>query len=215
MRNCYTLTMPRISEPTIAEHRRRTEDALLDAWGELLQERGFGEITLTLVAERAGVVRNTVYGYFPDKEHLLLAFLRREVGRFMADATAAVDATVGATRRLRVLIERQARYFAANPRAGHEMAGMVAPERYAEFIACFAPMGDLTTRIIREGIHEGVFRTVDPDTAARIAMALLGVYRVPLARGLITPAVATDVVLDYLLYGIDASSAAARTASNP
>lgn len=203
MRNCYTRGMPRISEATIAEHRRRTEEALLDAWGNLLREHGYGDITLTLVAERAGVVRNTVYGYFPDKEHILLAYLRREVGRFMDDATAAVDATVGARARLRALVELQARYFARNPGAGHEMAGMVAPEHYAEVIDCFAPVGDLMTRIIREGIHERVFRAVDPATAARMAMALVGEYRVSLARGTVTPEAATESMLDYLLYGID------------
>lgn len=199
--------MPRISEATIAKHRRRTETALLDAWGELLDERGYGDITLTLVAERAGVVRNTVYGYFPDKEHLLLAYLRREVGRFMDDAVAAVDATAGAPARLRVLIERQARYFAANPGTGHEIAGMVSPDRHADVIACFAPVGDLLARIFREGIHEGVFRAVDPVTAARMAQALLGAYRIPLARGTVSPEDATESVLDFLLHGIDSGAA--------
>lgn len=199
--------MPRISEATIAKHRRRTETALLDAWGSLLDERGYGDITLTLVAERAGVVRNTVYGYFPDKEHLLLAYLRREVGRFMDDVAAAVDATVGARGRLRVLIERQARYFAANPGAGHEIAGMVSPDRHADVIACFAPVGDLLARIFREGIHEGAFRAVDPATAARMAQALLGAYRISLARGAVSPEDATESVLNFLLHGIDSGAA--------
>lgn len=199
--------MPRISEATIAAHRRRTETALLDAWGELLADRGYGDTTLTLVAERAGVVRNTVYGYFPDKEHLLLAYLRREVARFMDEAVAAVDAATGARERLRVLIERQARYFAANPGSGHEMTGMVSPERHADVVACFAPVGDLLTRIFREGIHEGLFRPVEPSTAARMAQALLGAYRVPLARGAVSPEDATETVLDFLLHGIDSGAA--------
>ena len=207
MLKCYTHHMPRISEATIAKHRRRTETALLDAWGELLDERGYGDVTLTLVAERAGVVRNTVYGYFPDKEHLLLAYLRREVGRFMEDATAEVDAAVGARARLHTLIERQATYFATNPGAGHEMTGLVRLERYPDFIACFAPMRDLIERIIREGIHEGVFRPVDTTSAARMALALLGAYRVPLARGAISPRDATESVIDFLLHGIDSGAA--------
>lgn len=194
--------MPRISEATIAKHRRRTETALLDAWGALLDERGYADITLTLVAERAGVVRNTVYGYFPDKEHLLLAYLAREVGQFMEHATAAVDASVGALARLRTLIAWQAHYFAENAGTGQEIASVVSPERYPQFIACFAPVRELLERIIREGTHEGVFRAVDPAGAARMALALLGAYRLPLARGLVSSDDATEDVLDFLLHGI-------------
>ncbi|HBY47082.1 MAG TPA: TetR/AcrR family transcriptional regulator [Thermomicrobiales bacterium] len=199
--------MPRISEATIAKHRHRTETALLDAWGGLLDERGYSDITLTLVAERAGVVRNTVYGYFPDKEHLLLAYLTREVGRFMDGATAAVDEAVGARARLRVLVDHQARYFATNAGAGQDLAGIASPDRYPDFAACFAPVRDLLVRIIREGIHEGVFRALDPISAARMTLALLGAYRVPLARATISPEEATDSVLDFLLHGIDANTA--------
>ncbi len=207
MLNWYTGHMPRISEATIAKHRLRTETALLDAWGELLDERGYGDITLTLVAERAGVVRNTVYGYFPDKEHILLAHLRREVGRFMEDATAAVDATAGARARLRTLIEQHAHYFATNAGAGQEIGGVVSPHHYPEFVACFTPVRDLLARIIREGVHEGVFREVDPTGAARMALALLGAHRVPLARGAISPEDAAESVLHFLLHGIDSGSA--------
>lgn len=199
--------MPRISEATIAKHRQRTETALLDAWGELIDDRGYGDITLTLVAERAGVVRNTVYGYFPDKEHILFAYLRREVGRFMDGATAEVDATQGARERLRLLVERLARYFASNPGAGMEAVGVVSPERYADFAACFAPVSDLLVRILREGIDEGAFRPVDAAGAAQVTLSLLGAHRVPLTRGAMNPEAATDRVLDFLLHGIDSGAA--------
>lgn len=92
------MPMPRIRAETVEAHRRRIREALLDAWGSLMEEHGFAEITMAMVAERAGVARNTIYGYFPDKEHLLLAHLEREIERFLAGVTAAMDAAVGRRR---------------------------------------------------------------------------------------------------------------------
>jgi len=147
--HCYTPPMPRISEATIAEHRRRTETDLLDAWGSLMSEHGYADITLTLVAEHAGVARNTVYGYFADKEALLLAYLDREVARFMEQASAAIRAEESAADRLRVLIELQTRYFAATAASGQELAGVLNPHSFGQMSAAFTPLLDMITQIIR------------------------------------------------------------------
>jgi AcrR family transcriptional regulator len=198
--------MPRISEATIAEHRQRTESALLDAWEALLEEHGFNEITLAMVAERAGVARNTVYGYFPDKEHLLLAHLEREVATFVDELRRAVDAVTGGTERLRVVIEEQLRYFAEHPAARHDLAGAMDDATHARIMACFEPIHGLTIRILRDGMHERVFRELDPAATAQFVLALIGVYRIPVAARTTEPAQATQQIFDILLNGIDADT---------
>lgn len=194
--------MPRISEATIAEHRCRTETDLLDAWGSLMSEHGYADITLTLVAEHAGVARNTVYGYFADKEALLLAYLDREVARFMEQASAAVRAEESAADRLRVLIELQTRYFAATAASGQELAGVLNPHSFGQMSAAFTPLLDMITQIIRDGRDDGSFREIDVDQIARLVFALLGTYRVALAAGSTTAEQVSENILDLLLHGI-------------
>ncbi len=201
--------MPRISESTVGEHRQRVESALLDAWGELMRERGLEGLSLALVAERAGVARNTVYGYFPDKHHLLLAYLEREVTRFMERLTEAIDATVGAEERLRVLVSEMLRYFAANRQAGHDLAPSVGPEAFAEVMRRFDPVRRMTHRIVREGIHEGVFRPLDPDLAAELVGTTMGAFRVAVSQGRISPDEAAEQTLDFILRGLGAAPVAA------
>lgn len=194
--------MPRISEATLAEHRQRVETALLDAWGELMRERGLESLSLAHVAERAGVARNTVYGYFPDKHHLLLAYLEREVARFMERLTVAIDATVGAEARLRILIVEMLRYFAANRAAGQDLAAVVGPEAFADVMRHFDPIRRMTHRIVREGIHEGVFRSLDPDVAAELVGPTMGAFRVAVSQGRMSPDEAAAQTLDFILRGL-------------
>jgi AcrR family transcriptional regulator len=59
-----------ISEPTNARSRR-TRAALLAAARALLEEHGFGALTMTAVAERAGVTRRAVYMHFPTRADLV------------------------------------------------------------------------------------------------------------------------------------------------
>lgn len=200
--------MPRIRESTIQEHRRQVENAILDAWGNLIEDHGYAEITMAMVAERAGVARNTIYGYFPDKEHLMLAHLEREVRRFIEATTSAVDEAVGAVARLKVVFEHQARYFATHASSRHEIGEVMGPEGYRRFMAHFAPLHKLVSRIVREGVHEGVFRHLDPHVVTPMILAVIAVYRVPLASGEIAPEVAAAQALDFTLHGLLASKPA-------
>ncbi|MDO5493252.1 MAG: TetR/AcrR family transcriptional regulator [Nesterenkonia sp.] len=67
--------MPRISRPTVAEHRAARERALLDAAHELLMETGEAP-SLSHVARRAGMARTSIYQYYAVKQDLLRAMVR-------------------------------------------------------------------------------------------------------------------------------------------
>jgi AcrR family transcriptional regulator len=58
--------MPRISAPTLAEHRSQQRAALLDAAEALVIEGGPAAATFAAVAHRAGLARSSVYEYFPS-----------------------------------------------------------------------------------------------------------------------------------------------------
>jgi AcrR family transcriptional regulator len=55
------------------ERSRRTRAALLDATWQLLEELGPGGVTMSAVADRAGVSRRAVYLHFSSRGELLLA----------------------------------------------------------------------------------------------------------------------------------------------
>jgi AcrR family transcriptional regulator len=199
--------MPRISEPTVALHRQRIEAALLDSLGALMGEHGFGDITLGMVAERAGVARNTVYGYFPDKTHLLLAYVQREVEHFVNQVRAAIDATTGAEQRLRVLVEHLLHYFAAGPGPHVEISALLGPESYAQFFASFEPVRLLLVRVIREGVHEGVFTRSDPEASSALVHAAIGAFRIPVSTGAIPAELAIDLTVRFILGGLRGTDA--------
>lgn len=194
--------MPRISEPSLAAHRQRAEAKLLGAWADLLREQGYEAITLAMVAERAGMARNTVYNYFPSKEALLAAYVEREVARFMPKVTAAVDATVGARSRLEVLIREQFGYFAGAGTALHPLAGALGPAAQATLAGHFKPIQRLVGRILREGVHEGELRPLDVERATDLVIAVLDALRLPLASGQLNRQQATELALDFLLHGL-------------
>jgi AcrR family transcriptional regulator len=68
-----------IEEPQNARSRR-TNAALLRAARELVEQEGFPALTMTAVAERAGVSRRAVYLHCPSRSDLLAA-LYRDLGQ--------------------------------------------------------------------------------------------------------------------------------------
>ncbi|MDP3889947.1 TetR/AcrR family transcriptional regulator [Nocardioides sp.] len=61
----------------VSRKREVTAESLLDAAGAELRESGYDDLTVRLVAARAGVAPATAYTYFKSKQHLVAeAYLR-------------------------------------------------------------------------------------------------------------------------------------------
>lgn len=78
--------MPRISAETVAEHVERQEAAVFEAAIRLFLERGYAAVGLADIAVAVGLKRNSLYRYFPDKAHILLRWLRRELPEQVAES---------------------------------------------------------------------------------------------------------------------------------
>ena len=82
-----------------ADKTAATRDAITAAWLALFAERAYGEITLDLVAERAGVTVQTVIRHFGSKEGLNAAVIETvaedETARRMAMPAGTVAEAVG------------------------------------------------------------------------------------------------------------------------
>lgn len=61
--------------------RADKRDEILDEAERQLQAAGYAEFSVAAVARKLGVAQNTIYWYFPTKDHLFVATLRRLFGR--------------------------------------------------------------------------------------------------------------------------------------
>ncbi|MFD6178004.1 MULTISPECIES: TetR/AcrR family transcriptional regulator [unclassified Isoptericola] len=83
--------MPRISAPTVVEHRAAQQRVLLDAARALLAETGRPP-TFAALAERSGLARPSIYQYFRSAEDLLRAMVEDVFPRWATTVAEAMDA---------------------------------------------------------------------------------------------------------------------------
>ena len=76
--------MPKLWSATIEEHRSAVLDAILDATGHLVHRHGITSLTMTGLAEAAGVGRATLYKYVPDTAAAIAAWQQREMARHLS-----------------------------------------------------------------------------------------------------------------------------------
>lgn len=92
-----TWTMPRLVNSLAAkrkapqqERSRATVEAIVEAAGQVLTSTGYGRLTTTRVAARAGVSVGTLYQYFGHKDDLIRALGRKKDATFMQAFTATM-----------------------------------------------------------------------------------------------------------------------------
>ncbi len=90
--------VPKITAATVAEHKERTRDLLLDAVESLVLERPFASVSMRDIAERASVSRTVIYNDAPDPISLL------------------VEATQRGSAEVRAAVAEQADQIAVSPR---------------------------------------------------------------------------------------------------
>ncbi|WP_327091954.1 TetR/AcrR family transcriptional regulator [Nonomuraea sp. NBC_01738] len=60
--------------------KRETRETIHETALDLFLERGFDQVSVVEIAERAGVSKMTVFNYFPTKEDLVLGTMEEELG---------------------------------------------------------------------------------------------------------------------------------------
>lgn len=81
---------------------RATCEAIVEAAAQILERGGADALTTNAVAERAGVSIGTLYQHFPDKQAILIAAARRELGGepLAGRAAALLQALIATLERL-------------------------------------------------------------------------------------------------------------------
>lgn len=120
--------MPKISEPTVAQHRARQLRTILDAARALVAEEGLEALSLAALARRVGLSRPSLYEYFRSKDDLVAAIVEEELPRWASlvrqalDAQPGLDGKVAAYIRVQLEMMADGRHAAAVALVEHALA---------------------------------------------------------------------------------------------
>lgn len=157
----YYARVPRLWNETITAHRAAVQDAVLDTAAALAAEHGPTSVTMSQIAEQAGIGRATLYKYFPDVEAILVAWHQRNIARHLAQLTesaAGLADTPG--HRLQAVLETFATRM-AHQRPHTELATLV--HRDEHMAGAQRQLLDFITGLIAEAAEAGEVRS---DVAA-------------------------------------------------
>lgn len=146
--------MPKISAPTVAEHRERQRAALLHAATEILVADGVSAVTPAAVGAAAGLARPSVYQYFASGADIVAAIVEDAFPRANRMLAESLATTSSASERLDGYI-RATLHLAASGyhRPASALAGASLPaecmarlgelhrEQAAPFVAALAALG--------------------------------------------------------------------------
>jgi AcrR family transcriptional regulator len=76
--------MPKIAAQNIEEHIRLQNNRILDAARDLFSTAGYRGTDMSDIARSMGLARNSLYRYYPSKDHILVAVIQREMEPYIA-----------------------------------------------------------------------------------------------------------------------------------
>lgn len=92
--------MPKITAPTVKEHREAVQTKLVDAAEAILRTQGPEELTAGAVTAQAGIARNSIYRYVDSVSDLRGMVLARYLPLWMRAVNDQVEAQQGARNRV-------------------------------------------------------------------------------------------------------------------
>jgi AcrR family transcriptional regulator len=97
--------MPKLWSDTIDTHRREVRETILDTAAALVARHGLRSVTMSQIADEAGIGRATLYKYFPDVDAILFAWHERQVSAHLRQLVELRDQARTAWERLGAVLE--------------------------------------------------------------------------------------------------------------
>ena len=152
------------------------EHRILDAAQSRFAQYGFSKVTMDEIAEDVGLAKASLYYYYPAKEHVFRAVIRREQEEFLKQTGAILDQPISAT-------EKLARYVTQRVALASQLHNLSAlsakfwqnmrPVFKDLFTAFSQEELHLLTRILRDGLENNEFSIVSPDKTAELLLHIL------------------------------------------
>ncbi|MFI5615580.1 TetR/AcrR family transcriptional regulator [Amycolatopsis sp. NPDC051903] len=165
--------MPKLWTETMDNHRRAVREAILDTTAALVAERGLRAVTMSKIAENAGIGRATLYKYFPDVDAILRAWHERQISGHLAQLAQLRNQSGSPGQRLETVLRAYAEI--ARGSRGHDDVELVAWLHRDEHLA--HARNHLTTMLkdlLAEAAHAGDIRAdIAPDELATFCLHAL------------------------------------------
>jgi AcrR family transcriptional regulator len=159
----------------------RTIDTLFEAAARILASEGEAGFTTNRVAERAGFSIGTLYQYFPSKEAIVVAMVRRERARVMRELDALLDRAArgefGAEEALRLYIRRLIDAFGRGQRAQRVIARLGWQLDTPALIVQAMDEGAEAIRAALRRLDDPALPAPDDATLYVLSRAVMGVVR--------------------------------------
>jgi AcrR family transcriptional regulator len=163
--------VPRLWNETIEAHRRDVQEAILRTATALVAEHGLHAVTMSRIAEEAGIGRATLYKYFPDVEAILVAWHDRQVTGHLERLAEIRDRTDEPGARLAAVLEAYALMLHERPH-GTELAALV--HRAQHLAEAHRQLSGLIRDLLAEAAAAGDLRgDVAPDELATYCLHAL------------------------------------------
>lgn len=169
----YTGWVPKIWTDTIETHRRAVQEAAIEATAQLVAEHGLLSVTMSQIAEKAGIGRATLYKYFPDVEAVLHAWHERQISAHFDQLAHARDQASTPTKRLEAVMRAYALIaHESHEHRGSELAAVL--HRGQEKVRAYQHLHAMIRDLIAEAVRAGDIRgDTSPDELATYCLHAL------------------------------------------
>jgi AcrR family transcriptional regulator len=99
--------VPKISAANIEEHIRLQTVRILDATSALFSAKGYRGTDMGDIAKSMGLARNSLYRYYPSKDHILVAVLQRDMAPFVVQIRDLEDRISDPAERINAWLDLQ------------------------------------------------------------------------------------------------------------
>lgn len=188
------------------EHRARQRRQIMAVALELVAERGLAGVSMSALAQRAGISRATLYHYFPDLEQVLLAWVGEEVDTFVAELARELTSQDDPVVQLRRIVAAHVHAFSgAEHRFGADLlkGDALSPKVREEVGRHLAGLRELVADVLAAGRRAECFGPLASDPLAVDAVvSLLGALRPHLLAGTAAPEDVSEFLTGLLAHGL-------------
>ncbi len=191
------------------------ERLILDAAQNRFARYGFSKVTMDEIAEDVGMAKASLYYYYPAKENVFRAVIRREQEEFLKQTEAILDKPHSAGQKLTAYVRRRLTL-------GNQLLNLSAlnarfwqtikPTFKDLFVAFGQEELHLLTRILREGKKSGEFAIHSPEKTAELLLHLLQGLRLRMSQAQVFHGEnqvdlseyekETDLLMEVVLHGL-------------
>lgn len=154
-------------------------EKILNALQQLLEEKSIQHISVSEIAEKAGIGKGSIYYYFPSKDAIVDALIKRSYEQPLQTAKALAEQTdVSPFTRMAMLFQACQNSSVAFLRQNHNASSSVQDlaflhQKYLNYV--ISELKPALTEIISQAIASGEIHFERPAALAEIALIVLAV----------------------------------------